>query len=245
MCVVEDTLAWLCVVGKGKRLVGTGSASMQTKLLPIVTGIVVDRLDHGSIRPNEPVSGPQGMFESDIFIFGITGFTARPPQKLEVHHRIDDGVVSVFSPGGNQLRGWVVHIKEVICAANRAVSELLIMNQLITGHGRIEVKEASIVILLRFLPQHWGCPKLRPSAIFLVVSARIHLPQFTYPEPTSPEESFLGFPFSRLVVAIRKESGTDRGADDANLIQLKIVLVFFRSAIYLLLEEIYCLLVCA
>src|SRR5204862_6208158 len=97
MCVVEDALAWLCVVGKGKRLVGTGSASMQTKLLPIGTGFVVDRLDHRSIRPHEPVSGPQGTLQAATLTFGIPGFTARPPQKLEAPPRIDAAVVSAYS----------------------------------------------------------------------------------------------------------------------------------------------------
>src|SRR5436305_4174864 len=94
----------------------------------------------------------------------------------------------------------------MIGAADSTVMKLLVMREFETRNRRIKIKEAGVVVLVRFRAHHARCPQLGPTTIFLVVSARVHLPQFARPESSSPEEPFLGLPFPGLVVAICEES---------------------------------------
>src|SRR4051812_11936929 len=108
MRVIKDALSWASVVRKDQRLV-IRVAAVEMKFLTIVARIVVNRLNHRSIAAHQPISRTQSMLQRGLPIFAVACVAARPPQQLEIHHRVYDGVVSILTPCRNQLRDWVVH----------------------------------------------------------------------------------------------------------------------------------------
>ena len=97
--VKEQWLAGRNIVGKIHSRIGRPAPQLER--LAIVSRVVMHRLDHRTVRANQPLRGAQRVFQSDLAPFRITRFPARPPQDLQVHHGVDDRVISVGLPGRN------------------------------------------------------------------------------------------------------------------------------------------------
>src|ERR1700722_159840 len=111
------------------------------------------------------------MAQTDIAIFRTSGLAARPPQKLQIHHAVNDGVVTVFTPCGNQLCDWIKQVDQMIGTANSAVTEFRISGQPKAEYRGIEIEEPGIVVLIRFLAGKSRGPECCPAAILFVVSS--------------------------------------------------------------------------
>src|SRR5690242_542957 len=182
-----------------------GRSSVQLKLLPVIPRVVVDRLKHRAVRAHQPFRRSQSMLLADLPPLLVSRPVARPPQQLQIHHRIDDGVVSFHSPGGNQLRLRIEQFLQPLCAAKRSRPQRIFFRQVISQRRRVVVQESRVVILLPFLPEQLGSPQLRPPPVFFVVGRFVHSPQLGYPEASRPEISVLLFPFAGRVVRFCEE----------------------------------------
>src|SRR4029077_17260934 len=131
MSVIEDALTWFCIIWKYEAVVLFIPAELE--LLTVVARVVMNRLYHRPVIPNEPIRRRQSVLQSDIAIFGIASLMARPPQELQVHHSVDDRVVSVCLPRGNQLCDRVKHLYQMISPAESAGAHLGITGQLKSG----------------------------------------------------------------------------------------------------------------
>jgi hypothetical protein len=81
----------------------------------------------------------------------ITGFVARPPEKLEIHYAIDDRVVVVSAPRCDQVHFGIKQLLEAVRAAYRALPQVRIVRQPVSRDCRIKVEKACVVVLLRFM----------------------------------------------------------------------------------------------
>src|SRR6267378_2253388 len=112
------------LVGMSKQPIALGSAvgklqlcvswraTVQVKFLTIVAGAVVNRLNNGAVGADEPFRRSARMAFSNLAPFGIPCLSAHPPKNLQVHHRIDNRVVAVQSPGSDQVSFRVVELFE-------------------------------------------------------------------------------------------------------------------------------------
>src|SRR5215469_2197994 len=180
-------------------------AAMQLKLLSIVAWIVVNRLDDRSIGSNEPLGRAQRVFLSHFAPLAFTCVVAQPPQQLQIHHRINNGVVAIDAPGCDQPCTWIEQLFEPLRRVTRALPQSLLMRQIVAKCRGVVIQKTGIVVLLKFLSKEFCLPQFCPSAILFFVGKPIHLPELTDPKTSSPEISVLLLPFASFVVAFGKE----------------------------------------
>src|SRR5713101_454700 len=142
------------------------------------------------------------MFQSNVAPFGITGLAACPPEKLEVHHSVNDGIVSAGLPGCNQLCGGIKVFGEPIRRTQSAFAVLGVMSLFVTKHRGVQIQKTRIVIYLRLFSHQTRGPKFGPAAIFVILCIGVQLPELSCPKPSRPEKTLTFFPFAGLVVTV-------------------------------------------
>src|SRR5258707_14942840 len=96
MRVGEDPPPWCGNVHK--REVYILAHAMPDKTLPVVSGVVMHRLKHGSIWTHIPFCGAEGVLPANLPPPCVSRFVACPPKRLQIHHRVDDRVVPELAP---------------------------------------------------------------------------------------------------------------------------------------------------
>src|SRR5579864_22381 len=206
MSVIENAFAWLCGVRKREEII---LIPAEVELLAVVARIVVHRMNYRAIAPDKPVGGAQSMLHCHVAIFRISTLLACPPQKLKVHHRINDAVIAISIPCGNQLRDRVKHLHQMISATHGAIAQPGIASQFESPGGRIVIKKPGVMVLIDLFAYKARGPEFCPATIFGIVSVSVHLPELARPETTGPETSVLRLPFPGLIVPVSKESFSD------------------------------------
>src|SRR5258706_5603846 len=91
-----------CPLSRGshvrKREFGLPRPSAQSEALPVVTRIVMYGLKDRSVPTHIPLRRAKRMFSADLSPTVISRFVAGPPEQLKIHHRVNNGVVSVLGP---------------------------------------------------------------------------------------------------------------------------------------------------
>src|SRR5437867_5010224 len=132
---------------------------------------------------------------------------ARSPQPdLQIHHRIDDGVVAVDGPRSHQFRRRIVEFFQARRRAQSTITILDILRLTITEDRRVIIEETGVMILGHLFSKETCVPKLGPTTKTFIFGFAVKLPKCSDPEAPGPKKAFLRFPFAGLIVAFREEA---------------------------------------
>src|ERR1700704_932329 len=122
------------------------------------------------------------MLQTERAPLRIICFPRRPPPNLQIHHRVNDGVVTVDAPGSHQLSRRIVKLFQTFGRAQSAFSILWILCQPVTIDRRVIVEKARVVVLSHLFAEQSRIPKLSPTAPALVFGFSVKLPELGHPE---------------------------------------------------------------
>src|SRR5258708_6350557 len=128
------------------------ASAAQLYMLTSIAWIVMYRLGYRTIRSDEPFRGASGVLHPQFPPFGIARLPVCPPKDLEIHHGINDGIVTVDFPGGNQVRTGIEQLRDPLCGPQPALFQLGGAGLLVAKNTGGILKETRIVAPLRLAP---------------------------------------------------------------------------------------------
>src|SRR5207253_9460061 len=152
------------------------------------------------------LGGLERMFQSESAPLRIGRLARGPPPDLEIHHRVDDCVVSIDGPRGYQFGRRIVKLLQTLGRTESAFPILRVSSLPVTKDRRVIIEETSVVILGHFFAEQARVPKLSPAAKAFLFGLAVKLPKFAHPEVSGPEIAFLRFPLAGLIVAFSEEA---------------------------------------
>ena len=146
------------------------------------------------------------MLQTEFAPTRVAGLARGPPPDLQIHHRVNDGVVAADAPRCDQPGRRVVELLQALCRAQSAFTILRVFRLTIGEDRRVVVEKTCVVVLDRLFAEQARVPQFGPASEAFVLCLRVEQPQFADPEIARPEKSLLLLPLARTVVALRKEA---------------------------------------